>query len=399
MLSPPPPPVAASFSEHAIEYLVGGEIVETPHGACLVVERRYPLHTPRGDVAVGDLLEFPGAAAAWLDPQGRLEEIDFATTAFLDTETTGLSGAAGTLAFLVGIGRFTGGHFTVRQFFMRHPSEEPALLHAVTEWLAGATAIVTFNGRSFDLPLRATRYILARRPLPLTDAPHFDVLIAARRVWRQRLESCALSSLERDILGFSRSEEDVPGWLIPILYQQYVQQGAIEPMERVFYHNREDILSMTALAAILCRSSAAPVADESLHPIDRASLAWALEAAGEHARAEEVYRRALAQTLPDDVRRTTLARLAALLKRQERRLEAALLWQEWITSVPGDDVTPYIELAKQCEWHTHDHAAALMWSRWARQIVAGWPASAQRILTLNELDHRIARLSRKHEQG
>lgn len=43
---------------------------------------------------------------------------------FLDTETTGLHGGAGTVAFLVGIGRFEKGQFTVRQYLMRDYDEE-----------------------------------------------------------------------------------------------------------------------------------------------------------------------------------------------------------------------------------------------------------------------------------
>ncbi len=379
----------------SLERLVGGRMASTPYGDCLLVERSYPLDMARGHARLGDLLHLADDVTAWLNLQPSLDRLDFASAVFLDTETTGLSGGAGTIVFLVGIGRFEGDRFVVRQFFMRHPAEERAFLHAVAAEMAGGTALVTFNGRAFDLPLLTTRFRLAWQPLPLADAPHFDVLTAARRIWRWRLGSCALAHLEREVLSFDRTAEDVPGWLIPTLYQQYLRDGLAGPMARVFYHNREDVLSMAALAATLCRACLAVEDTVALHPVDWASVGWALETAGDWAQAERAYRQALARPLPDDVRRATLARLGWLLKRQKRRQEAAALWEEWITSMPGDDVMPFVELAKHHEWHTRDMKAALMWSQWARRIVEGWPPGPERDRALGDLDHRIARLLRK----
>lgn len=395
LLSPPATPAPARHHQRAIEDLVDGQVLDTPHGPCLLSERRYPLHTVRGDVYLGELRPLVGAPAARLTPQPGLERFDFASAAFLDIETTGLSGGVGTLAFLVGIGTFEEDGFVVSQFFMRHPGEEPALLHAVTQKLAKCASLVTFNGRGFDIPLLTTRFRLAWQTMPLADAPHFDVLLAARRLWRARLESCALSNLERAVLGYERSEADVPGWLIPALYQQFLQGGDAAPIARVFYHNREDIVSMAALAALLCRAWLAPTEDDSLHPIDRVALARVLEEAGDDDLAIEAYRRALTQALPDALRRTALTRLGGLLKRRGEHTAAAAVWQEWITSLSDNDVTPYVELAKYYEWRACDAATALLWGRWARQIVEGWPEGAARAATLAGLDHRIARLLRK----
>lgn len=395
LLSPPMPPASTRHHQRAIEELVDGQVVDTPHGPCLLSERRYPLHTVRGDAYLGELRHLAGAPAARLTPQSGLERFDFASAAFLDVETTGLSGGTGTLAFLVGVGAFTEDAFVVSQFFMRHPGEESALLHAVTQKLAGYTSLVTFNGRGFDVPLLATRFRLAWQTMPLADAPHFDVLLAARRLWRARLESCALSNLERAVLGYERSEADVPGWMIPSLYQQFLQGGDATPIARVFYHNREDIVSMAALAALLCRACLAPTEDESLHPIDRVALARALEEAGDDDLAIEAYRRALAQALPDAMRRAALMRLGGLLKRRGEYAAAAMIWQEWITSLADDDVTPFLELAKYYEWRAREAATALLWARRAYQIVEKWPEGAARTATLAGLDYRIARLQRK----
>ncbi len=397
----PPVPRARPAPPLALERLIGGRVISTPHGDCLLVERFYPLDAARGPARLGDLVRLSAETAAfghpmaWLSPQPGLDRLDFASAVFLDTETTGLSGGAGTLVFLVGIGRFEGDRFVVRQLFMRNPAEERALLHAVAAAMADSAMVVTFNGRAFDLPLLAARFRLAWQPLPLADIPHFDVLAAARRLWRWRLGSCALAHLEREVLGFERPAEDVPSWLIPTLYQRYLRDGLAEPMARVFYHNREDVLSMAALTAVLCRACLAAEGETGLHPVDWAAVGRALEASGDWERAERAYRQALARPLPNHVRRITLARLGWLLKRQERHQEAAALWEEWITSIPGDDVTPFLELAKHHEWRTRDVQAALMWSQWARHLVEGWPPGPERDRALSDLDYRIARLLRK----
>ena len=111
--------------------------------------------------------------------------------------------------------------FVVRQFFMRNPAEERAQLHLVEEALAGCAGIVSFNGRGFDMPLINNRFVLASMPLPLAGAPHLDLLPPARRLWKARWGSCSLGNLERNVLGFQRTAEDVPGYLIPDIYRQY----------------------------------------------------------------------------------------------------------------------------------------------------------------------------------
>ena len=102
--------------------------------------------------------------------------------AFLDTETSGLAGGTGTFAFLVGLGYYTPTGFDVVQFFMRDPSQEPAMLAALSEWLTPFLALVTFNGKSFDLPLFNTRYTLNGLTSPLTQFIHIDLLHLARRL-------------------------------------------------------------------------------------------------------------------------------------------------------------------------------------------------------------------------
>lgn len=438
-----PPAIAESSVEPAgpqsIERLAGGDIIYTPHGPCLVVERRYPLAEARGSWPLGAALTLSGAAVAACGNDPALAGFDFAGAAFLDTETTGLAGGAGTLAFMVGVGTFewtarsetshstslssseflrvpgdagerrgtegTRGkssqpalEYVVRQVFMRNPAEERALLHAVSAILARCTALVTFNGRAFDAPLLEARYVMHHESSPLAGLPHLDLLPPARRRWRQRLASCALGSLEQHVLAFQRSEEDVPGWLIPSLYQDYARGGDPAPIARVFYHNREDIVNMAPLAAALTtpfEENGRALTRQALHPVDSSSLGCCYEELGWLEAGEAAYRRALEHSLPAGVRALTLNRLGWLLKRQERRDEALAVWNDWITSVPGADTTPYVELAKHYEWVEIDLAQARKWTLWGLHVVQQMPKGASREQSLAELQHRLARLERK----
>jgi len=425
-----------------VEEFVEGELIDTPYGPCFVVETRYALDEVRARWRYRDWLTLPPDAPAHLARDLALRDFSLAGTVFVDTETTGLSGGTGTYAFLVGVGTFEPApdapqpssipvaapqepstasseqpatsneprvtsnqqpvtDFVIRQFFMRHPGEERALLYALSRVLDRCTSVVSFNGRSFDLPLLNTRFLMFHELPRLHDAPHLDLLHPARRIWRPRLSSCALSSLETEVLGLRRATVDVPGWLIPRLYLDYVRTGDPGEMVSVFYHNLEDIRSLVPLAVTLGRlfdrERAGPevAAEAGLHPMDYVSLARDYELLGWLEAGEATYREALKHALPPDLQRVVISRLSFLLKRQERRAEAAELWQDWITSVPGDDVTPYVELAKYYEWHEVNLEAAQMWTRWALHIAERLPSSLRRDTLLAELRHRLRRLERK----
>jgi len=386
---------------------IGAQEVFTPYGPCLVAESRYPLSEPRGGVALGAVLAQSGAAVAACARNQALAGFDFRHAAFIDTETTGLAGGAGTFAFMVGIGTFEAGDspdkagglaYVVRQVFMRHPGEEHALLYAAASILAACSGLVSFNGRAFDAPLLTTRFIMHHEPRHLDDMLHLDLLPPSRQRWRQRLDSCALGVLEREVLAFQRSQEDVPGWLIPSIYQEFARSGASADMEGVFYHNREDIVSMVPLAAVLCapfEEHGQAAGRHELHPVEAAGLGRCFEELGWLEVSERVYRAALAQGLPAEVRSQTLHRLGWLLKRQERRGEAVAIWEEWITSVPGPDPTPYEELAKHHEWHEVDLAAARKWTLWGLHTAQLMPPGPRREQSLQDLRHRLERLERK----
>ncbi len=370
--------------------LPGGLVVETAVGGCFVLDRVYPLAFQHGDDHLADLLVLPLETAVPLLRDDSLRGLNLQEFLFLDTETTGLAGA-GTLAFMVGVAFFTADALVVRQYFLRDQGDEAAMLTLLNDLLAQKAGLITFNGRSFDLPLLDGRYLMNRMFSDLLDMPHIDLLPPARRLWRSRLGSCALSSLEKTLLGVHRTQEDIPGWLIPGLYQDYLRTGDVRELLRVFYHNQIDMLSMVTLAARILQVLTTP--HPSAHPIDRVSLAKWQADRGLHEAAEVNLRTAVSSDLPLDIYQYVLGQLGQLLKRQERRAEAVVFWQQ-LAATSFDTVDAHIELAKYYEWHHGDLQAAVQWTRQGLTLAESW-GDAQARLVRGALQHRLKRLLRK----
>lgn len=412
----PAPPVerAAAFRERVdrdiwrhdgapppLEVLLpGGRVEECRDGACFVVDHVYPVGHVHGDRPLAEALERgPGPLAA-LGEDARLDGLDFGDLVFLDTETTGLAGA-GTLAFMVGVAFFdsqpsnepgvSNRAFVVRQYFLRDHGDEVAMLSQLDDLLARKHGLVTFNGRSFDLPLLDNRYLMNRMRGRVREVPHLDLLPPSRRLWRARVGSCALGSLEKSLLGLQRTEADVPGFLIPALYLDYLRSRDARPLVGVFYHNEMDMLSMVTLASHVVRLVSEAEAAEAL---DLMSLARWQADRGLADAAEKNLLAALAGDLPLEVYQEGLSRLAALYRANGRRADAVRVWQQ-MAATSLDSIEPHVELAKHYEWQEGDIAAAVRWTEAALDLVSHWRYSSQYVQTVGELNHRLGRLRRK----
>lgn len=165
---------------------------------------------------------------------------------FLDIETTGLGNSP---VFLVGMLEFDQGTLTLNQHLARDYSEEAAAVAWSVEALAGADAVFTFNGKSFDVP-----YLRARAAATgvawTAPTAHLDLLHMARRCWADALPDCKLQTLERQVCGRRRAE-DIPGWAVPDAYHHFVRTGNATHLERIMEHNLQDLLTLAELAARL----------------------------------------------------------------------------------------------------------------------------------------------------
>lgn len=396
---------------------LGGAPLETAFGRCLVIDRRYEGDRWHGSVRIGEC-GLDGHGLRLLDPSlpdvtdgAALQANE--TTVFLDLETTGLSGGAGTVAFLVGCGWFDAGAFQVRQFLLTSYAAERALLAAVAEFFRGAHLIVTYNGKTFDVPVMETRWAFHRIPMPLEDVPHFDMLHTARRLWRRPpvaasgqspvvsgfsrtpADGCRLTTLERTLLDFHRAG-DVPGFEIPARYFHFLRTGDAGPLEQVLEHNRLDLVSLAAVTARAARLAQ----DGHEHCRDEAevlALGRIYERATGFDRAEACYRRAAASSDPE-VRGEALYHLALRCRRERRFVEAADCWRqlgaltEPLAIRRRGSLAGLRSVAIEALAIHHEHRARDLASARELALSALGEGSGRRA---DGLRHRLARLERK----
>jgi len=364
------------------ERLLSGQVVENRHGCFFLSEKIFPAHRRHGGVELSRLVELEADLLPDVSG-GEIPAADPRRWAFLDTETTGLAGGAGTCAFLVGVGTIEEAGFRVRLFFMRDYDEEAAMLAALAELLAGYQVLVSYNGKAYDAPLLRTRYRLARLPDPLDGLAHLDLLFAARRLWRLRLESCRLIELEREILGFER-EGDLPGEMIPYYYFEYLRTRQAFRLVPLFHHNTMDILTLAALAAVVLPAFASPAGSGLRHGEDLLGLARWLARKQDPETALEVYRRAVDQGLADSNLFRALWEMAGMERKRGRPDRAVEIWRDLAASRNPWRRQALEELAKHYEHRQRDYRQALEAT-----------AAALEIQPLPALERRRERLERR----
>jgi tetratricopeptide (TPR) repeat protein len=247
----------------------------------------------------------------------------------------------------------------VRQFFMREFAEEASQLQALSEELEGVKVLVTYNGKSFDVPLLETRYRMARRRPPFDEMPHLDLLYGARRLWRLRFESCKLTELEARILGHER-EGDIPGELIPQVYFDYVRSGRAERLAAVFHHNALDIISLACLTGIVPWAfTAEGPARHLTHAAELVAFARYLRQTERLEEARTLFRRALAGNLRDDLAWRTMWDVAQIEKQLGDACSALAAWEELAGFDNPHRQEALVELAKHAEHKAKNHARAL----------------------------------------
>ena len=404
----------AGVDPRAVGEVLGGVPIDTPAGPCLAIDRRYEAGRWHGRVRLGDCVVHDGESLCLLDRHLPPPESAAGPSrvVFLDLETTGLSGGAGTVAFLVGCGWFDDDAFEVRQFLLTSFAAERALLAAVAALVEPVSLIVTYNGKTFDLPVMETRWLFHRMETPFDGKRHFDMLHPARRLWREPRPDdawrdredggCRLGALERRLFGFERVG-DVPAFEIPSRYFRFLRTGDPRPLEAVLEHNRFDLVSLAAVVArgtALVEGGAGACADarESL------ALGKVLERAGRLEAAGECYRRAAASHSPD-VRADAWFRMAVLLRREGLFDQAADAWGR-IAALRG--AGPALEaqrrraleaLAIHHEHRAGDLDAARMFALEALETDdrPRWQAAVR--YRLDRLDRKLARVHAKGGPG
>nr|WP_249317058.1 ribonuclease H-like domain-containing protein [Bacillus sp. FJAT-50079] len=279
---------------------------------------------------------------------------------FFDTETTGLYGGAGNTIFLLGHARVIDHEVIVRQHFLPEPGFEVPLYKSFLESV-DYTTLVTYNGKAFDWPQVKTRHTFVKEHVPkLPDFGHFDLYHAARRLWKNKLESVKLVNVEKHILGVTR-KDDVPGYLAPMIYFDYVERKNPEAILKVMKHNELDILSLITLYTHLTFQ---------IHCLDPQQTAeekvfigkW-FNAIGEREVAASTFELAMNEDI------TAEYELAYYYKRKKNYDKAKQLW---LTATQGNDQRirkeAFIELAKLMEHQYKDYKKALAYTESAIMV-------------------------------
>jgi uncharacterized protein YprB with RNaseH-like and TPR domain len=321
---------------------------------CEHIHHLFPPHHEHGSFPVANLEGRFSNAVELLLRQALSGSVDFKRIAFIDTETTGLSGGIGVCAFLVGIGFFSSDGFAVEQFLMYDYPAERSMLEKVCEKLASFEAIASFNGRSFDVPILGGRLVLNGIRNALGQKPHLDVLHPVRRLWKHRLNDCSLKSIEASVLQFAR-EGDIEGWMIPQAYFSFLRTQNRDVMERILHHNRLDLLSLACITNLTLRAIDSPQKAPLEHGEDWFGLGTFFNTYHRTEEAVHCFERAMQAGLPLSLQKTCRRMLSLTHKRAGDWDNAVRLWEETSASSNGDaTIFELEELAKYYEHRLRD---------------------------------------------
>jgi uncharacterized protein len=374
-----------------IEGVINGREVRTIFGQTFIHEEHLPINYFHGKVEFVKTL-IPPILMDYAGFSNPCEDL-FEKTLFLDTETTGLSGGTGTLVFLVGVGFFTDNGFQVRQIFLRDPTEEVSFLTSLEETIAPFSIIATYNGKAFDAPLLNTRYALNGLHSPLAQIDHLDLLPLARRVWKYRLESRSLKSLESEVIHFRRSQEEIPGWEIPQIYTDYLRTQDSSNMKGVFYHNAMDVVSLAAVFLYLNKLLLDPFAEETPDVLDQVAIGQLFEKYDKFEQAIRMYETGLDEGLPVDLFLNTIRRFSTVQRKINNWPAAVSIWEKGLAH---QHLESALELAKFYEHREKNPKKALVYAIKANEILKlQHHHQIDQPILQKEIDHRINRLKRK----
>lgn len=362
---------------------------------CLVREKRFPLDLKHGKYRFSQFID---AVSAWHRSESShpLSAKVFSPEDlfFFDIETTGLGGGTGNTIFLLGQASIEGDSVVLKQHFLPRPGAEVPLYQSFLESINYST-LVTYNGKSFDWPLVKTKHTLIREHLPrLPSFGHFDLFHAAKRLWKHKLERLKLSVVEEEVLGIKR-EHDIPGFLAPMIYFDFVERQNPEGIIAVMKHNETDILSLITLYIHLTFQLLGIDHKQTAKEIFEVGRWYAY--LGETGRAAEAFSHAAESGGAASIE-AKLA-LSRQLKKQQKWLEAVRLWKEVADGQQNDAAfQACIELAKFYEHKEKNIQNAILYAKKAETLLnKEWKMnhSEKNGQLSEEVQKRIQRLNRK----
>ncbi|MAG58883.1 MAG: hypothetical protein CMJ83_21565 [Planctomycetes bacterium] len=363
--------------------------VEEGQGSFVLRTCRHPLDYVHGARPLGDALAVSARDVGLATRRLDYAEVPPDRRLYLDTETTSLSGGAGVYVFLVGLGRFEDDAFVVRQYFMRDPGDEGPMLAAVARQLDEADALVSFCGRSFDVPRLADRFVFHDRDVTarrLRTLRHVDLYHGGRALFGSRLPDGRLRTYERRMLDVHRVD-DLAGAECPEAWFGYVR-GDENRIAKIMEHNLIDVLSLVGLEERIGRAFVAP--DHPLTALATGVLAF--ESGGKTRAACHLVPAARRVALDGAAPFPLLLRAVRALRRLDETAAAVTLLGEMVTAVPHD-TRGWVQLAIVQEHTLRDHPAALA------SVDAALGVTSAGGNAIAALRHRRRRLERRLASG
>ncbi|MEH7093420.1 ribonuclease H-like domain-containing protein [Neobacillus vireti] len=399
-----------SHSEKETKHIPEGPVFEIPYrdkweqehvspyfldeNYCLIREVRYPLSYQHGHYQFKDLRT---AINCWnrneinhpISAKGhRVEELFF-----FDTETTGLGGGVGNTIFIIGYASVFGEELILRQHILPNPGAEVPLYHSFLEKVNYRT-LVTYNGKSFDWPQVKTRHTLVREHVPKLPAfGHFDLFHAARRLWKHKLDRMKLSIVEKEVLGVERMD-DIPGYLAPIIYFDFIESKQPDGMLGILKHNEIDILSLVTLYTHLTFQLSGM--DQNQTRPETYEVGRWFASLGETEQAKKVL---ATLTKEQDITSKQAKLLLAYQQKKERNWSSAR--DLFLEVVDSKDLQiraeACIELAKIFEHRLKDLSKAIKYCQEAIHSVSADPINGKKPL-VDQLQTRLTRLEKKYDK-
>jgi len=386
----PSTPVLHKQSSQGLSRELPGTSLDTPHGPLRHVRTQFPASHRHGTVAIGGATEVDATLVAKVALDPVFADLDFRRALFFDTETTGLAGGTGTLAFLIGLAWFENDQLQIEQLLLTEPGQqEIAILMRVAERVALASCLVSYNGKSFDWPLLCTRFVLNRLALPQAR-PHLDLLHVARRAFKRRLTAVPLHRVEENVLGFIR-QEDIDGAEIPARYFDFLHSGDGSLLAPVIDHNCHDVVALAALLSAVVEAYASTADGQDAR--DQISLAQVAMRAQDHTQAGVLAQKAADSDDDPDASAEAWVLLARLHRRRKQSALAIEALTQGLSLVERDEEkAAYVHclLAKIYEHDCKDYNAALAHAE-KTAAVEGDQGCANRVQRLRRLADQMER--------
>ena len=365
-----------------------GEWQKVNQNEILTATRFLPFPIRYGEVTIEEKPDF--RLLADLQNHPTISMADSSQFLFLDTETSSLGLGAGVFIFLIGLCWFEDEGLRTCQVFLDDFSKEIDFLLYIDAIIRDYSVIVTYNGKSFDIPVLRSRFILNQIPNQVHNKAHIDLLHLSRRLFQNDSGSKKLADIEKHILRFLRSDEDIPGWMVPQVYFDYLENGEIESLGHVFYHNKTDVISLAALSDYICSHSLKRNQQPATQPERLIAIAEILKRNRHFHLAKEYFEHGIHDNEWGNLDKTWPRGYGYVLKKTGDWQKAVAVWQE---SALQGDLHACIELAKYYEHREKDLRAAKNWALKSIEYASSSPIVSDRLQ--DELLHRLERINKK----